>query len=608
MNIVQEITDLIGPASLVQIPKGEKRPMVKEWQTLRLEKMTSEYLSGITPNHNIGVVLGEASGGLVTVDCDSDENLEAFLKANPELAASQISRGKRGGNVWFRIRGEYPKRSCFIKDQHGKDWGEFRSTGGQTVIYGWHPSGCNYTRSDNKAMEVEFLDICWPEGLHLPWMKRTTVPTPPSLAPFEDHWGVLERAQKYIDAIPGAVEGEGGDHQTFMAAKALVNDFGLSVNDALPLMQSYNSRCQPPWEYKDLVRKLNDASHCERSQKGRGELALSSKEKTFSQPGYPSHDQTAEKIRLLVEGLAKSVIPFTSLSLMDLPKRRKILGDWFCEGDLAFLFAERGLGKTWFALAMAIAIACKAKLGPWKVHDRAPVLYVDGEMPVHSLVERVKAMGGDDDLHILSHEMLFHNAELSLNLTDPMVQNQITSICLLKGIKFLFLDNLSCLFSGLRENESDSWEAVLPWLIRLRNHKIAVVIVAHSGRNGLMRGTSRREDAAFSIIRLDHVNDKGVLPIDGARFVSRFTKDRNSRVEQPPYEWGFYTDDEGKVVITYKEGDSLGVFLDWIRQGLDSCQDIAQEMGISKGQVSKLASKAREAGKINIANRRYTLL
>ena len=84
--------------------------------------------------------------------------------------------------------------------------------------------------------------------------------------------------------------------------------------------------------------------------------------------------------------------------------------------------------------------------------------------------------------------------------------------------------------------------------------------------------------------------------------------DRNSPIEQPPYEWGFYADDQGKTVITHKEGDSLGIFLDWIRNGLDSCQDIASEMKLSKGQVSKLAYKAKEAGKIDIVKRRYVLL
>ncbi len=43
----------------------------------------------------------------------------------------------------------------------------------------------------------------------------------------------LERARKYLAAIPGAVSGQGGHDQTFSAACALVNGFALSEADAL---------------------------------------------------------------------------------------------------------------------------------------------------------------------------------------------------------------------------------------------------------------------------------------------------------------------------------------------------------------------------------------
>ena len=63
------------------------------------------------------------------------------------------------------------------------------------------------------------------------------------------------------------------------------------------------------------------------------------------------------------------------------------------------------------------------------------------------------------------------------------------------GVKVLFAeDNLSCLFSGVKENDADASESVLQWLLTLRRHRIAVEFVHHSGRNKeTMRGTSRRE-------------------------------------------------------------------------------------------------------------------
>src|SRR5881397_2707197 len=43
-----------------------------------------------------------------------------------------------------------------------------------------------------------------------------------------------ERARAYLERMPGAVEGQGGDLHTYRAACILVNDFGLSEAEAWP--------------------------------------------------------------------------------------------------------------------------------------------------------------------------------------------------------------------------------------------------------------------------------------------------------------------------------------------------------------------------------------
>jgi hypothetical protein len=122
-----------------------------------------------------------------------------------------------------------------------------------------------------------------------------------------------------------------------------------------------------------------------------------------------------------------------------------------------------------------------------------------------------------------------------------------------------------------------------------------------------MRGTSRREDAAFSVIRLEEPTDKDIELKDGARFVSRFTKDRNSRVEQPAIEWSFRTDDDGNTSITHKNTDAMEALVEWVRDGLTNATDIASEMGLSKGQVSKLAKRAIADGRLLKHGRGYVI-
>lgn len=297
----------------------------------------------------------------------------------------------------------------------------------------------------------------------------------------------------------------------------------------------------------------------------------------------------------------------TQLGESGIPARRKLVGDWLCEADLAFVFARRGLGKTWFSIALACAIAAKNQLGPWSVHSNLPVLYIDGEMPSETICQRIAGLGASDNLTVLNHEVLFHKTGAVLNLTDPVSQAAMTRLCLKNGFKVLVLDNLSCLFSGVKENDADAWEAVLPWLLELRRNRIAVVIVAHSGRDGKsMRGTSRREDAAFSVIRLEDPQETGELR-NGACFLMRFTKDRNSPTEQTVREWFFQMQPNGKVGISHKQADGLEMLLQWVRDGLTSCSEIAEEMGLSKGTVSKMAAKLNDQRRLKINKREYAL-
>jgi len=102
---------------------------------------------------------------------------------------------------------------------------------------------------------------------------------------------------------------------------------------------------------------------------------------------------TAAAANVLVEkswtdALNESVVTSTQLRQLELKPRKKLLGDWFCEGDLGFLFAFRGTGKTWLALAMAKTLEKGGKLGDWQAHEPVKVLYIDGEMPPDLIRDR----------------------------------------------------------------------------------------------------------------------------------------------------------------------------------------------------------------------------
>ena len=124
----------------------------------------------------------------------------------------------------------------------------------------------------------------------------------------------------------------------------------------------------------------------------------------------------------LLAALQQCVRPSTQRPSVEIPARQRVMGDWFLEGDLGFIHAPRGVGKTWMALGLATAIAGGRDFGPWASGGVRRVLYVDGEMPCEALDERIASMGGSKDLIVLNHEELFHLTGELLNFTTLMAE------------------------------------------------------------------------------------------------------------------------------------------------------------------------------------------
>jgi len=309
------------------------------------------------------------------------------------------------------------------------------------------------------------------------------------------------------------------------------------------------------------------------------------------------------------DALNAAVVTSSELHDLELVPRKKLLGDWFCEGDLGFIFAFRGVGKTWLALAIAQALSTGGKLGDWKTLAPVKVLYLDGEMPPDLMRARCEGLQASNaNLEFLNHEILFDRTGKTLNITSREVQQAITGRCVNSHAKVLLLDNLSTLASGMKENEADSWELVNNWLLNLRRRKIAVVIVHHAGRSGEMRGTSKRQDNVFWIIALDDMK-KNADDKRGARFISHFTKpSRNTQEEVPAYEWHFVTEASGDMSISHKRAQTLDVFLQIVRDGVTENKQIAAEMKVPDYVVSRLAKKAMDAGKLRKRGRNYELI
>ena len=93
----------------------------------------------------------------------------------------------------------------------------------------------------------------------------------------------------------------------------------------------------------------------------------------------------------------RSLIPFIltqeELSAQDIPPREFLLSEWMPKDSFGMVYAPRGVGKSWFCMALAVAISEGRKrfLG-WDLHSQHDVLYVDGEMARVDLKERFEGL------------------------------------------------------------------------------------------------------------------------------------------------------------------------------------------------------------------------
>ena len=69
----------------------------------------------------------------------------------------------------------------------------------------------------------------------------------------------VERGRAYLRGMGPAIQGAGGDRQTYRAACWLVCDLALSDSDAMDVLREWNQGCSPPWTEGELWAKVQHA-------------------------------------------------------------------------------------------------------------------------------------------------------------------------------------------------------------------------------------------------------------------------------------------------------------------------------------------------------------
>jgi len=294
------------------------------------------------------------------------------------------------------------------------------------------------------------------------------------------------------------------------------------------------------------------------------------------------------------------LIDVSTLNRMQIPQRRALLAPWLLESSISMVFADRGLGKTFFCLSVAQAVAQGKQFLDYDAENPFPVLYLDGEMQSAEMQKRLKLLSDDSKaqlpLHIFTPDL--QSLDEMPNLSTPKGQAFVDEMIEASGAKLVVIDNISTFMRSGNENDAESWSLVQPWLIKHRKYKRAVLLVHHANKEGKQRGTHKKEDVLDVVIQLKRPDDF-VQGVDDTRLEVTFTKGRHLRGDQAKSLEATLAQKDGKLLWACKEAD--GKYQETVRllkeQKL-SQTEIAETVEVAKGTISKWKRRAISEGLI----------
>ena len=291
---------------------------------------------------------------------------------------------------------------------------------------------------------------------------------------------------------------------------------GFPIEEIRNILTLWNKSNNPPLPEGELLAAINSIH-----RKHIAEKSLTIPQKSI--PYVPDTD-----ISSVIETSGIGIADLIKLQLQDKPL---ILTPWLREGDIVLITANRGVGKTWLGLSIAMAVTHGLKIGKWETENHVGCLYIDGEMAGYQLqarfIELLKSgLSAKAPFKLYSSDLMRRESNPSPNLGDYKWREGFQDY-LRRNQKFkvVIIDNLGSLTPGIDENTRTEWDPLNQWLLSLRSLGVAVIMIHHTGKSGDQRGTSSREDNIDVSIVL--TNPRGYQAEEGARFNVNFTKNRN---------------------------------------------------------------------------------
>lgn len=238
--------------SVVPIRHASKKAAVA-WEAYQKRRPNPTELKRwfVRPDTPMAIVTGAISG-IVVVDADSPEAMtwaQANLPDTPLKVATP-----RGTHLYYKHPGGTIGNRARIRTGEGQLALDVRGDGGYVLAPGsLHPDGGTYKPEGDQWRHPE-LKADLPEFAKA-WVQSEESPAQVASTGSDAY----RRAKLWLAKRDPAIEGSGGDTQTFTTACGLVRGFRLSDGEALELLREWNTGCVPPWTERELQAKIASA-------------------------------------------------------------------------------------------------------------------------------------------------------------------------------------------------------------------------------------------------------------------------------------------------------------------------------------------------------------
>lgn len=305
----------------------------------------------------------------------------------------------------------------------------------------------------------------------------------------------------------------------------------------------------------------------------------------------------------LSHALKTYVRPASEFIKVDLPERATLVDPLIHEGDLMIIASDTGVGKTWCGTEFGSAIQNGRKaFGLWEVKTRVPTLYVDGEQH-WSDTKKIVRFSGLGEGHVLSkNELEYYDVKPSLNLNEADVRELLFKCIIDNGYKFVVLDNLYSLWTGLDMDSAQEWHESNQWLMRLRSRGTAVLILHHNNKAGTQIGSISKYYNINTALVLKGITPKPVN-MKGEELVSFRIRVEKMRMKAKPFDDVVFTCDDGawttSIMQNTKQESKTRTILLLLLEGIFTQKQIGNLLECHKSLVSKVKNSGEYKSYLN---------